>query len=272
MQDKLCVYFSQKKKKKKKQREIGDKIQLRDSLNLLNDVSAVSAVDNESNLKDFLGKIDKLGYLCEKGKADASLIRYLSGGSQVSREGKIFNIVPKRTDASSIYIDKKALEFTVELAANTYSNYSVMTIVLPIYFKKSADKNADVDVVTVNNFFACWLKEIYVRCYPVDVRILPTNKTVEVYNYAAQQIKHFPTKSLDDIKEAILYKKKAVVLTGNRDRKLNNTDTAADRTDSNLCERVSDFHDLLKKNIYYRIPLDFFVSLGLVNFPHKVDT
>ena len=41
------------------QREIGDKIQLRDTLNLLNDVSAVPAVDNESNLKDFLGKIDK---------------------------------------------------------------------------------------------------------------------------------------------------------------------------------------------------------------------
>ena len=98
------------------QREIGDKIQLRDTLNLLNDVSAVPAVDNESNLKDFLGKIDKLGYLLEKGKADASLIRYLSGGSEVSREGKIFNIVPKRTDASSIYIDKKALTLNLQLS------------------------------------------------------------------------------------------------------------------------------------------------------------
>ena len=117
---KLCVYFSQKKPqkktKKKMQREIGDKIQLRDTLNLLNDVSAVPAVDNESNLKDFLGKIDKLGYLLEKGKADASLIRYLSGGSEVSREGKIFNIVPKRTDASSIYIDKKALTLNLQLS------------------------------------------------------------------------------------------------------------------------------------------------------------
>ena len=98
------------------QREIGDKIQLRDTLNLLNDVSAVPAVDNESNLKDFLGKIDKLGYLWGKGKADASLIRYLSGGSEVSREGKIFNIVPKRKDASSIYIDKKALTLNLQLS------------------------------------------------------------------------------------------------------------------------------------------------------------
>ena len=68
------------------------------------------------------------------------------------------------------------------------------------------------------------------RRYPDDVSILPTNNTVEVYNYAAQQIKHLLTKSLDDIKETNLYKKKAVVLIGNRDRRLNNTDTTADRT------------------------------------------
>ena len=84
----------------------------------------------------------------------------------------------------------------------------MMTIVLPIYFKKSTDKTADVDVVMVNNFFVHWLKEIDIRCYPNDVRILPTNNTVKVYNYAAQQIKHLPTKSLDDIKETILYEKR----------------------------------------------------------------
>ena len=81
----------------------------------------------------------------------------------------------------------------------------MMTIVLPIYFNKSTDKNADVDAITVNNFFSRWLKEIYIRRYPDDVRILATNNTVEVYNYIAQQIKHIPTKSLDDIKETIIY-------------------------------------------------------------------
>ena len=84
----------------------------------------------------------------------------------------------------------------------------MMTIVLPIYFKKSTDKTADADVVMVNNFFVHWLKEIDIRRYPDDVRILPTNNTVKVYNYAAQQIKHLPTKSLDDIKETILYEKR----------------------------------------------------------------
>ena len=134
----------------------------------------------------------------------------------------------------------------------------MMTLAVPIYLKKSTDKTVDVDVVTVNNFFACWLKEIDIRRYSDDIRIKPTNNTVEVYNYAAQQIKQLPTKSLDDIKETILYKKKAVVLTGNRDRRLNNIDTPAYRTDANLSERVTDFHGLLKRKIYYRIPLGFF--------------
>ena len=62
----------------------------------------------------------------------------------------------------------------------------MMALVVPIYLKKSSDKTADVDVVMVNNFFACWLKEIDIRRYPDDVRILPTNNTVEVCNYAAQ--------------------------------------------------------------------------------------
>ena len=61
-----------------------------------------------------------------------SLIRYLPGGSEVSRQGKIFNIVPKKAYPSSAYTDKKTIEFTIELAADTYTNYSMMTLVVPI--------------------------------------------------------------------------------------------------------------------------------------------
>ena len=42
------------------QREISNKIQLGETLNLLNDVSAVSSIENTSNLKDVFGKVDKL--------------------------------------------------------------------------------------------------------------------------------------------------------------------------------------------------------------------
>ena len=54
------------------QREISNKIQLGETLNPLNDVSAVSSIDNTSNLKDVFRKVDKLGDLWDKGTTDAS--------------------------------------------------------------------------------------------------------------------------------------------------------------------------------------------------------
>ena len=60
----------------------------------------------------------------------------------------------------------------------------------------------------VNNFFCHWLKEIDARRYQDDVRILPTNNAVEIYQYAALQLKHLPKKSLGDIRETLLYEKK----------------------------------------------------------------
>ena len=75
------------------QREISNKIQLGETLNLLNDISVVSSIDNTSNLKNVFGKVDKLGDLRDRGQADASLIRYIPCLSNVLRQGQIFNIV-----------------------------------------------------------------------------------------------------------------------------------------------------------------------------------
>ena len=129
-----------------------------------------------------------------------------------------------------------------------------MCIVLPVQFTKKDDSTLDAAMITVNNFFAHWLKEIDVRRCPDDVRILPTNNTVDIYRYSAQMLKHLPKKSLDTIKETLLYNKTKVVLAGNRDRRLNNTTTVADRTDANLTSRITKFHDLLgeKYIIEYR--------------------
>ena len=62
----------------------------------LNDVSAVSSIDNTSNLKDIFGNVDKLGDLWDKGTTDVSLIRYIQGLSNILRQGKIFNNAPKK--------------------------------------------------------------------------------------------------------------------------------------------------------------------------------
>ena len=190
------------------QREISSKIQSGKTLNSLNDVSAVSSIDNTSNLKDVFGKVDKLGDLWDKGTDDASLIRYIPCLRNVSRQEKIFNIIPKTAYATSTSTNKKTIEFTIELATNTHKKYSSMCIVLPIQIKKSTYKTAKFNVITVNIFFCYWLKEIDTRRYPDDIRILPTNNTVEICQYAAQKLKHLPSKSLDNIRETFLCKKK----------------------------------------------------------------
>ena len=91
------------------QREISNKIQLGETLNLLNNVSAVSSIYNTSKLKDVLGRVNKLGDLWDRGQANASLIRYIPGLSNVLRQGKIFIMVPKKAYATSTYTDKKHL-------------------------------------------------------------------------------------------------------------------------------------------------------------------
>ena len=78
-----------------------------ETLNPLNNVSAILSIDNTSNLKDVSGKVDKLRDLWDKRTTDLSLIRYIPGLSNVSRKGKIFNIVPKKAYATSKYTDKK---------------------------------------------------------------------------------------------------------------------------------------------------------------------
>ena len=87
-------------------REISNKIQFGETLNPLNNISAVSAIDNRYNLKDVFAKVDKLAHLWDKGPADASLIRYIPGLSNVSRQEKIFNILPKTAYATSTYTKK----------------------------------------------------------------------------------------------------------------------------------------------------------------------
>ena len=109
------------------------------------------------------------------------------------------------------HTQKNTLEFTIELAANTHPNNSSMCIFFAMQIKKSTDKTANVNLMIVNIFFCHWLKEIDGSRYPHNVRVLPTNNTVEIYQYAAQQLKHLPNKCLDDIRETLLYEKKALI-------------------------------------------------------------
>ena len=154
------------------------------------------------------------------------------------------------------------LEFNILLVSNTYTNCSSLMIVLPVQIKKrtSAAQNIDATMITVNNFFLHWLKEVNIKRYPDDIRTLPTNNTIDIYRYSEKMLKHLPAKSLDTIKEMLLYNKENVIIPRGRDRRSNMSDTPADRTDANLASRIADFHSLIGQKLYYRIPLKFIFS------------
>ena len=127
------------------QREISNKIQLGENLNPLRDISNVRSIDNIANFRDIFSKVDKLGNLWDKGKADASLAIYIPALADVSTQWQIYSIVPKKAYAAQTYIDQKTLELNVILAAKTHTNYSSMCVVLPIQIMKRTDETKNID-------------------------------------------------------------------------------------------------------------------------------
>ena len=95
----------------------------------------------------------------------------------------------------------KIIEFIIQLTANIYSNYSSMELVLPIQLTKK--------------------KDIDIRRYPDDTRILPTNNNVDVYQYSASQLKYLPKNAISTIEKTSLHSKKAVYLDVDVDRRSN---------------------------------------------------
>ena len=119
---------------------ISNKIQLGDTLNPALDYSDVPAVDDEANLESIYGKIDKIGEFWKSGKTDKSLVRYIPNLVPITTQNQLAGTNPRKAFASVTYSDKKDLEFIPELAANTYSNYSSMELVLPIQITKKQQK------------------------------------------------------------------------------------------------------------------------------------
>ena len=165
-------------------------------------------------MQNLYQKVDNVGECWKKCRADEDLSRYLPNILPVTRQNQIAGKIPRKSYASVTYSDKKILEFVIELTANTYSNYSSMEIVLPIQFTKKTSKTTqmDADTITVNNFFAHWFTDIDVRRYPDDTRILPTNNSVDIYQYSNAQLKYLPEKSVKTLLKKLLYSNKPVYL------------------------------------------------------------
>ena len=147
----------------------------------------------------------------------------------------------------------------------------------PIKIKKSSNVVNDLadEVITVNNFFAHWIKELNIKRYTDDIPILPVTSTVEIYKCSNAILKNMKGDALKTFQNDLLYSnKKANLPTGRAQRKHYMTQNAdvANRTDDNLDDRLDKFSDQLQDEYHYMIPLRFLSDLALVNQSVKFNT
>ena len=177
------------------QSKIDNEVQFGQALNPLKNVAKVSSVDNASDLKDVFTKINKLKKLWDDGSMDYDLTRYLPSMAKIPRPGKIYNAHPERVYAS--------VGFNMLLTASMATNFNNMHLCIPMQIKKKTNVATHIgdDLITVNILFAHYTKEIDMKRYDDDIRILPTNNTVDVYRYSDAMLKHVPNNALKTYEE-----------------------------------------------------------------------
>ena len=231
------------------QKPISDKIQIGQTLNPARDYGGVHSINDEGTLENILGKVNKTTNFLRTGRANGDLSRYYPNILPITRQSQLAGELPRKAYASNTYTDKKKIEFTIELTANTYSNYSTMLVCISIKFTKNTSKTAQLDpnMITVNNFFGCWFTDIDIQRFPDDMNIIPTNSTVNIANYSNAQMKYLPEKSVKKLLKNMLYPNKPVYLDGDDKRRSNNDNVDANRTDPNLTYCIAN----LKAQVYF---------------------
>ena len=272
------------------QRDISDKNTLGDTLNPLNDIRRSTAIDRTtSNYSDAKEKVQKIRDLINMGKYDADLVKYIPGLADLAIQGMLDDIDTREKVAHPSYKDKEQLDFQILLTENYYVNPSNIHICFPIKFKKKSnnDSNIDTDLMTVNNFFAHWVKEISITNYGSDKELPPRFTPWEIYQYSDSVLKHLPKDSLKTIQKHLLYSKEPVFYANTvyDRRNFNGKDvdttvlSTADATkkkkaqaiDINITKRIELFWNQLKNEFIYRVPLRYFSDIGKINFPTKID-
>ena len=188
--------------------------------------------------------------------------------------------------ASLSYKDKEELDFQILLTENYYVNPSNIHICFPIKIKKKSKNswNIDDDLITVNNFFAHWVKEVSITKYGSNKELPPTFTPWEVYQYSDAMLKRLPNDSLKTMQKHLLYSKEKVYYasTGYDRRNFNGSvpsgttalttaKKASHTKDINIDKRTELFGDQLQSEFIYRVPLRYFSDIGKINFPTKID-
>ena len=104
------------------------------------------------------------------------------------------------------------LDFEILLTDNYYINPNSIHICFPIKIKKSSNQNSDIDadLITVNNFFGHFVKEVSITKYGSDKELIPTLFPYEICQYSDAMLKHLPKDALKTIEKIYFYSKEPV--------------------------------------------------------------
>ena len=195
------------------QRDVSNRNTLGDTLNPIDDARRSTAIERTtSNHEDAKEKVQKMQDLIRMGKSDADLAKYIPGLLHFAIQGILEDIDTREKTAHSSYKDKEQLDFQVLLTENYYVNPNNIHLRFPIKIKKKCDNNSDIDadLITVNNFFAHWIKEISITRYSSDKELAPTFSPWEMYQYSDQMLKQLPIDALKTLQKTLLFSKKPV--------------------------------------------------------------
>ena len=192
--------------------------------NILPRIVGVAAVDYLADFESLYKRIENIEKPYKYGTAPGNLVRYIPGLAKPIYQGQITSTIEKKAYVEDSYRKQKIAIFNIQLAANTYMNFHDVHLVFPMRIKKSMDnaQNLDNDEITVNIFFAYWIKEIDIKRYGDDTPILFLTNNVERYKYSGAMLKHMP-KNLFFAMICFIRKKKVKMQPNNEDRRAHRT-------------------------------------------------
>ena len=203
-------------------------------------------------------------------------MRYLPGLTKPLYQGQLKETNERKAFADDTYKDLKVAEYTIQLSNNEYMNFHNVHLVFPMKIKKKSNVANDIlaGEITVNNFFAHWIKEIDIKRLGDDIPILPTTNTIPIYRYSDRLLKHMPKDSLAIIENNLLYSKKKlnyhwVKINATHIRQLVKMQIIELMI---ISMKESKFQNQLKNTYWYRVPLKYIVDIGQVNTPIKFNT
>ena len=153
--------------------------------------------------------------------------------------------------AQPFYKDKEQLDFQILLTENYYVNPANIHICFPIKIKKKSDNTADTDddLITVNNFFAHWVKGISITKYGSNKELPPTFSPWEVYQYSDQLLKHLLKDALKTLQKTLLLSKKTVYFASKNYDRRNYNSKDLTFTGLNAAEQTSKKNQHAKESI-----------------------